>query len=168
MLRSFLRARRPIRPATADGPGDLLRARIREREQARRQRRDPSKDEFVVTVPESSKWLDTLTWPMALSAAALTLFVKLLMMHHDATSEERMKRKAEKAPSGQGSVRMLTPEEWDAIQEIPPFTPFDSTSARPNSRIRTGEPVPLEDVKDWAIDVFRDAFTRVEESVKHK
>lgn len=38
---------------------------------------------------------------------------------------------------------MLTREEWDEIQEIRPRTPFESKLARPNARIRTGEPVHL-------------------------
>lgn len=80
MLRSILRAGRPIRAAAGDGPGELLRARIGERERWRRGRRDPAKDEFFVPVPESAKWLDTLTWPMALTAVAVALFAKVLMM----------------------------------------------------------------------------------------
>ncbi|XP_064981834.1 uncharacterized protein LOC135623154 [Musa acuminata AAA Group] len=168
MLRSILRAGRPIRAAAGDGPGELLRARIGERERWRRGRRDPAKDEFFVPVRESAKWLDTLTWPMALTAIAVALFAKVLMMIDESKAEERMERKIQKSPKGQGTVRMLSREEWDAIQELRPRTPFESRFARPNARIRTGEPVKLEDVKDWTIDVFRDAFTRAEESVKRK
>lgn len=38
---------------------------------------------------------------------------------------------------------MLTREEWDAIQEMRPRTPFESKLARPNARIRTGDPIHL-------------------------
>lgn len=61
---------------------------------------------------------------------------------------------------------MLSREEWDEIQEIRPRTPFESKLARPNARLRTGEPIHMEDVKDWTIDVVTDALTRVEETVK--
>lgn len=54
-----------------------------------------------------------------------------------------MERKIQKGPKGQGTVRMLSREEWDAIQELRPRTPFESRFARPNARIRTGEPVKL-------------------------
>lgn len=80
MLRSLLRARRPIRAASEGAPGDLLRSRIRERERARRRRRDPARDEFFVQVPESASWLDTASMPMILTAVAVALFAKVLMM----------------------------------------------------------------------------------------
>lgn len=50
-----------------------------------------------------------------------------------------IERKIKNAPPGQGSIRMLTPEEWEEIQEVRPRTPFESKLARPNARIRTGE-----------------------------
>lgn len=54
-----------------------------------------------------------------------------------------IERKIKHAPAGQGTVRMLSREEWDEIQEVRPRTPFESKLARPNARIRTGEPVPM-------------------------
>jgi len=42
---------------------------------------------------------------------------------------------------GQGTVRMLSREEWEEMREVRPRTPFESKLARPNARIRTGEPV---------------------------
>lgn len=45
------------------------------------------------------------------------------------------------APAGQGTVRMLTREEWEKIREVRPRTPFESKLARPNANIRTGEPL---------------------------
>lgn len=38
---------------------------------------------------------------------------------------------------------MLTREEWDEIREVRPRTPFESKLARPNARIRTGEPLHM-------------------------
>ncbi|XP_020083524.1 uncharacterized protein LOC109706913 [Ananas comosus] len=106
--------------------------------------------------------------PMVLTAVAIALFAKLLMMYDESKAQERLERKIQKAPPGQGTVRMLSREEWDEIQEIRPRTPFESKLARPNARIRTGEPIHLDDLKDWSIDVITDALTRVEESVKRK
>jgi hypothetical protein len=81
MLRSLLRHRRAIRAVgTGDAPSDLIRVRIFERERARRRPRDPARNEFFVPTPESSSWLDTATLPMVLTAVAIALFAKLLMM----------------------------------------------------------------------------------------
>lgn len=67
--------------AAADGsPGALLRRKVAERERARRRPRDPSRDEFFVATPESLAWLDSASLPMVLTAAAIALFTKLLMM----------------------------------------------------------------------------------------
>lgn len=63
--------------------------------------------------------------------------------YDDSRSQELLERKIKNAPEGQGSVRMLTREEWDEFREVRPRTPFESTLARPNSRIRTGEPLRL-------------------------
>ncbi|XP_058757215.1 zinc transporter 9-like [Vicia villosa] len=69
---------------------------------------------------------------------------------------------------GQGTVRMLSREEWEKIRELPPRTPFESKFSRPNSRIRIGEPLHLEDLKDWTIDVFMDGVARAEEYSKRR
>lgn len=63
--------------------------------------------------------------------------------YDESKAQERLERKIQKAPPGQGTVRMLSREEWDEIQEIRPRTPFESKLARPNARIRTGEPIHL-------------------------
>ena len=63
--------------------------------------------------------------------------------YDDSRSEEMTERKIKNAPPGQGTVRMLTHEEWDEIQELRPRTPFESKLARPNARIRTGEPLHM-------------------------
>ncbi|KAL0906637.1 hypothetical protein M5K25_025149 [Dendrobium thyrsiflorum] len=167
-LRSILRSRMPIQATIVDRPADILRSRILERERFRQRRRNPSHDEFFVQVPESSSWLDTATMPMILTAVAIALFAKVLMMYDETKAQERLERKIAKAPPEQGTVRMLTREEWDEIQEIRPRTPFESELARPNARIRTGEPIHLEDLKDWATDVFTHALTRAEEIVKQR
>lgn len=36
---------------------------------------------------------------------------------------------------------MLSREEWEEIRDVRPRTPFESKLARPNARIRTGEPL---------------------------
>lgn len=168
LLYSILSARKSVQATSVDISGNILRARIMERERFRRRRRDPSRDEFFVQVPESSSWLDTATMPMVLTAVAVALFAKVLMMYDETKAQERLERKIAKAPPEQGTVRMLSREEWDEIQEIRPRTPFESELARPHARIRTGEPVHLEDLKDWAADVFTDALTKAEEIAKQR
>jgi hypothetical protein len=84
MLRSALRrggaAARQVAWAGEASPRDFLRMRVAERERARRRRRDPGRDEFFVPTPESLAWLDSVSLPMVLTAAAVALFTKLLMM----------------------------------------------------------------------------------------
>lgn len=59
----------------------------------------------------------------------------------EANAQERLEKKIKNAPEGQGTVRMLTREEWEKMREVRPRTPFESTIARPNAKIRTGEPL---------------------------
>lgn len=103
---------------------------------------------------------------MVLTVTGIALVSKLLMMYDDSRSQEMIERKIKNAPPGQGSVRMLTREEWEEIREVRPRTPFESKLARPRAQIRTEEPVRMEDLKNWTIDVFTDALTRAEESVR--
>ncbi|KAG5010879.1 hypothetical protein AAZX31_07G206600 [Glycine max] len=159
--------RRLLHTLRSDAPSGTLKRRALELEKKRKTRHSKSKDQFIVTVPESLSYLDTATIPMYFAAIGIALFAKLLMTYDDSRSQELLERKIKNAPEGQGSVRMLTREEWDEFREVRPRTPFESTLARPNSRIRTGEPLRLEDVKDWTTDVLMDAFHRVEEYGKH-
>ncbi|OMO74690.1 hypothetical protein CCACVL1_16542 [Corchorus capsularis] len=133
-----------------------------------KKRRNPKKDQLFVEVPESRSFLDTAPLPMILAVAGIALFAKLLMMHDDSKSQELIERKIKNAPPDQGTVRMLTREEWEEIREVRPRTPFESKLARPSARIRTGEPLHAEDVKNWTIDVLTDALTRAEDCAKHK
>ncbi|XP_027163822.1 uncharacterized protein LOC113764001 [Coffea eugenioides] len=149
------------------GPSEVLKKRIAEMER-KRKRRDPRKNQLFVEVPESKSFLDTATMPMILTVAGTALFAKLLMMLDESKSQEMIERKIKNAPPGQGSVRMLTREEWEEVREVRPRTPFESKLARPNARIRTGEPLHWEDVKDWTIDVLTDGFTRAEECVRRR
>lgn len=133
----------------------------------KRKTRNLKKTEVFVEVPESRSFLDTATMPMMLTAVGVAFFAKLLMMYDESRSQELIERKIKNAPPEQGTVRMLTREEWEEIREVRPRTPFESKLARPNARIRTGGAMKKEDVKDWGIDVLMDAVTRVEESVRH-
>lgn len=63
--------------------------------------------------------------------------------YDESKSQETIERKINNAPAGQGTVRMLTREEWEEIREVRPRTPFESKLARPNARIRTEEPLRL-------------------------
>lgn len=63
--------------------------------------------------------------------------------YDDSRSQELIERKIQNAPAEQGTVRMLSHEEWEEIREVRPRTPFESKLARPNARLRTGEPVRM-------------------------
>jgi hypothetical protein len=83
MLRSALRrGGAAARLAALEGGStrDILSMRVVERERLRRRRRDPGRDEFFVPTPESLAWLDSVSLPMVLTAAAVALFTKILMM----------------------------------------------------------------------------------------
>ncbi|GER34784.1 hypothetical protein STAS_11037, partial [Striga asiatica] len=120
-----------------------IRRKIAELEK-KRKTRNPRKNKLLVDVPESKNFLYTATMPMILIVVGTALFAKLLMMlcqiyflpYDGTTKHERIERKIKETP-GLGSVRMLT----HAIQEVRPRTPFESKIARPNAKIRTGEPL---------------------------
>jgi len=158
---------RRMHTVSRDGPSETLKKKVAELEKMRK-RKNHIKNNLLVEVPESTSYLDTATMPMVLTAVGVVLFAKLLMMLDESKSQEMIERKIRSAPAGQGTVRMLTREEWDAIQDVRPRTPFESKLARPNARIRTDEPVHMEDLKDWTIDLLTDALTRVEETARHK
>ncbi|KAL2931704.1 Arginine deiminase, partial [Bienertia sinuspersici] len=110
----------------------------------KRKTRNPKKTELFVEVPESRSFLDTATMPTMVTAFGVALFAKLLMMYDESRSQELIERKVKNAPPGQGTVRMLTREEWEEIREVRPRTPFESKLARPNARIKTGGAVKKE------------------------
>nr|TKS18382.1 hypothetical protein D5086_0000000510 [Populus alba] len=125
-----------------DDATETLKRRITELEKIRRsKKKSKRKDDIFVQVPESLSFLDTATMPMILTVVGTALFAKLLMMYDDSHSQEMIERKIKNAPVGQGTVRMLTREEWEEFREVRPRTPFESKLARPNARIRTEEPV---------------------------
>lgn len=65
------------------------------------------------------------------------------MQYDDSKSQEMIERKIRNAPAGQGTVRMLSREEWEDIKDVRPRTPFESKLARPKARLRTGEPLHM-------------------------
>ncbi|KAL6975507.1 hypothetical protein U1Q18_024303 [Sarracenia purpurea var. burkii] len=162
----MLRVVRAMHTLSRDSPSETLKRKVAELEKMRK-RKNPKKDKLFVEVPESKSYLDTATMPLILTGVAVALFAKLLMMYDESKSQEMIERKFKHAPPGQGTIRMLTREEWEEIQEVRPRTPFESKLARPNARIRTGESIHMEDLKDWTIDVLTDALTRVEETARY-
>lgn len=66
-----------------------------------------------------------------------------ILQYDDSKSQEMIEHKIKNAPPGQGTMRMLTREEWEEFQEVRPRTPFESKLARPNAKIRTGEPLHM-------------------------
>lgn len=67
--------------------------------------------------------------------------------YDESKSQEMIERKIKSAPAAQGTVRMLSQEEWEEIRQVRPRTPFESKLARPNARIRTGEPLHVVSYK---------------------
>ncbi|KDO50973.1 hypothetical protein CISIN_1g038886mg, partial [Citrus sinensis] len=125
--RLFLVQRR-LHTLSRDGPSESLKKRVAELEKTRK-RKNVKKNDVFVEVPESKSFLDTASLPMFLTVAAIALFAKLLMMYDDSKSQEMIEHKIKNAPPGQGTMRMLTREEWEEFQEVRPRTPFESKLA---------------------------------------
>lgn len=162
----MLASRRLAHTCSHEPPSAALREQIAKLERKRKKMKILKKDDIFVETRESNAYLDQMKMPMVLTFVAVALFAKLLMTYDESKSQETIERKIRNAPAGQGTTRMLSREEWDEIQEVRPRTPFESKLARPNARLRTDEPMRMEDLKDWTVDVLTDALTRVEESVK--
>ncbi|KAF3443039.1 hypothetical protein FNV43_RR16960 [Rhamnella rubrinervis] len=126
------------------GPTEALKRKIKELQKNKKGNNIKRAQQFLVDVPESNSYLDTATMPMILTAVGIALFAKLLMMYDESKSQEMIENKIRDAPSDQGTVRMLTREEWEKIREVRPRTPFESKLARPNAKIRTGEPLRMD------------------------
>lgn len=156
---------RRLHSLSHEGPSETLKKKIADIEKIKK-KKNPKKDQLFVETPESKSFLDTATMPMLLTVVGTAFVAKLLMMYDESKSQETIERKIKNAPEGQGTVRMLSREEWENIKDVRPRTPFESKFARPNARIRTDEPLHIDDLKDWTIDVITDALTRVEESVR--
>ncbi|KAH0743623.1 hypothetical protein KY290_031616 [Solanum tuberosum] len=84
------------------GPSETLKRKVAELK-VKKKWKDPRKNQLFVQVPDSRSFLDTATMPVILTVVGTALFAKLLMMN---------------APAGQGTVRMLTREEWESVQEV--------------------------------------------------
>ncbi|GAB4831949.1 hypothetical protein Ancab_005965 [Ancistrocladus abbreviatus] len=134
-------SRRSLYTTSCNRPSDTLKKRIAEL--GRRKMKNLKKNELFVEVPESGSFLDTATMPMILTTIGVALFAKLLMMYDESKSQGLIERKIKNAPPGQGTVRMLTREEWEKIHGVRPRMPFESKLAGPNARIRAGEPLHM-------------------------
>ncbi|MCL7036713.1 hypothetical protein MKW94_018757 [Papaver nudicaule] len=155
--RLMLQSRRLIHTQSQNPPSETLKKTVSEMRKKKNSMNGRKTNEFLVEVPESMAYLDTLKIPVVLTAVGVALFAKVLMMYDESKSQERIERKIRNAPEGQGTVRMLSPEEWEEIQEVRPRTPFESKLARPNACLRTDEPLRMEnlllilDVVKWKL-----------------
>lgn len=61
-------------------PTEALKKKALELEKKRKKRASKTKDQFIVTVPESLSYLDTASLPMIGVAVGIAVFAKLLMM----------------------------------------------------------------------------------------
>ncbi|KAG6551750.1 hypothetical protein Mapa_006841 [Marchantia paleacea] len=134
------------------------------RPSARTQSRVPKN--LSVEIPESKEFYDTPTLKVGVGMVAVAIISKLTMMYDESQEEERVERKAREMVELQANQpKIVSRELWDHLQQLPPRTPFESRIARDNARIRTGDPLSMEDVKDWATDVITDALARKEDSL---
>ncbi|CAM6095082.1 unnamed protein product [Calypogeia fissa] len=135
--------------------------------QVRQQQRKKIPRNLKVEIPESTEFYDTPNLKIALGMVAVTILAKLTMMYDESKEEERTERRAkEQVESQAGAPQIVSRELWDHLQQLRPRTPFESGIARDNARIRTGDPLSLEDIKDWAVDVLTEALARKEDSLR--
>ncbi|KAL3696919.1 hypothetical protein R1sor_010995 [Riccia sorocarpa] len=145
---------------------EFLRSQRRPVTRAQPQRPRVPKD-LSVEIPESKDFYDTPSLKVGLGLVAVAIIAKLTMMYDESKEEERVERKAREMVELQGSEpKLVSRELWDYLQQLPPRTPFESRIVRDNARIRTGDPISLEDAKDWAVDVITDALARKDDSLR--
>jgi len=113
-----------------------------------RAEKDPA---LPVRAPQGQEIWDTPNIKMAVGMAVAVVLAKLTMMEFAEV---------------QASLKPLTEEQREEIQELRPRTPFESKIGRSHARIRTGEALSLEDIKDWATDVLVETMMRKEETVQ--
>ncbi|KAG4908974.1 hypothetical protein JHK87_055090 [Glycine soja] len=101
-------------------PSETLKRRALELEKKRKTRHSKTKDQFIVTVPESLSFLDTATIPMYFAAIGIALLAKLLMTYDDSRSQELLERKIKNAPKGRGSVKMSHERSGRSIEKSGP------------------------------------------------
>ncbi|KAI3990195.1 hypothetical protein MKX01_029173, partial [Papaver californicum] len=133
--RLLLQSGRLIHTEPHNPPSETFKKTISEMRKKKNMNYRNKNNKFLVDVPESMAYLDTLKMLVVLTTVVVALFAKVLMM--------RIERKIRSAPEGQGTVRMLSPEEWEEIQKVRPRTPFESKLSRPNARLRTDEPLRM-------------------------
>jgi len=128
-----------------------------------RAEKDPA---LPVRAPQGQEIWDTPNIKMAVGMAVAVVLAKLTMMYDESLEPARIERQAKEFAEVQASLKPLTEEQWEEIQELRPRTPFESKIGRSHARIRTGEALSLEDIKDWATDVLVEAMMRKEETVQ--
>nr|ACU18584.1 unknown [Glycine max] len=101
-------------------PSETLKRRALELEKKRKTRHSKTKDQFIVTAPESLSFLDTATIPMYFAAIGIALLAKLLMTYDDSRSQELLERKIKNAPKGRGSVKMSHQRSGRSIEKSGP------------------------------------------------
>ncbi|KAH9575240.1 hypothetical protein CY35_01G101400 [Sphagnum magellanicum] len=138
----------------------------RSRPLVRRAKREATVAPRAVKISEGQEFWDTPTIKMAVGMVAVIVVAKLTMLYDESQEPERLERQAKEFAEAQANLTPLTKEQWEEIQELRPRTPFESRLARNHARIRTGEPLSLEDIKDWAIDVLTDAMARKEDNLR--
>ncbi|XP_024360636.1 uncharacterized protein [Physcomitrium patens] len=119
-----------------------------------------------VQAPFTQEIFDTPNIKMAVGMVLAVVLAKLTMMYDESLEPERIERQAREFAEVQANLKPLSRDEWEEIQELRPRTPFESKIGRSHSRIRTGEVLSLEDIKDWAFDVLMEAMMRKEETVQ--
>ncbi|KAG0600532.1 hypothetical protein M758_11G041700 [Ceratodon purpureus] len=129
-------------------------------------RMKPEEPPLPVKAPQGQGIWDTPNIKAAVGMALAVVLAKLTMMYDESMEPERIERQAREFAEVQANLKPLTEEQWDEIQELRPRTPFESKIGRSHARIRTGEALSLEDIKDWATDVLVEAMMRKEESVQ--
>ncbi|KAL2643456.1 hypothetical protein R1flu_011043 [Riccia fluitans] len=145
---------------------EFLRSQRRPVTRAHPQRPRIPKD-LSVEISESKDFYDTPSLKVGVGLVAVAVIAKLTMMYDESQEEERVERRAREMVELQGTEpRIVSRELWDYLQQLPPRTPFESRIVRDSARIRTGDPVSLEDVKDWAVDVITDSLARKEDSLR--
>eukprot|EP00897_Mesotaenium_endlicherianum_P001599 jgi/Mesen1/1467/ME000132S00407 len=116
--------------------------------------------------PRREKELKPTTLQIGTGLVVFALFAKLLMIYDESQEPERVARKAKKFAEDQETLKPMSREKWEALQQVRPRTPFETQIARDTARLRTDGHLSWEDYRIWAYDVVIEAMARAEDAVR--
>lgn len=98
--------------------------------------------------------------------AVIAAVAKLVMMYDESWETERVVKTARRLAEEQEEMegRVMTSEEWVAVQSARPLTPYDSSLPREGAHIRTDARPTMGHIGTWASLVIQHSMKQTEEA----